>query len=196
MLERAVEGLALSWSGRAFSQLLLSSGLWKHWLLPLVKQHSSVWLPLPPLGVQVIPCCLCFTLHVCSSWTSIFMDSVSREQTFWVSGLKVSAASYRRSCSPSVITWPSHLLWQKSPIKIKYLARITSLSAQVFKEKYEKWREEDSNDVVAFNLCLGCYWWEVRQVEEAALGSLLLIVWVKWKLSKYQAKTLLQKLSK
>lgn len=134
--------------------------------------------------------CGCPCLHLAGRWShavcaSQFMYvvvTVTRGQTFLVSGLKVSTAPYRRSCSSSVITWPSHLLWQKSPIKIKYLTRFIVHSAQVFKEKYEKRREEDSNHVVAFNLCLGCYWWGVRQVEEAALGSLLLIVWVKWKL--------------
>lgn len=80
------------------------------------------------------------------------------------------------------------------PLK-KNLLRFISRLAQVFKEKYNKQREESSNYIVAFNLHLLCYWSGVSQVKEAVLESLLVIVGVKWKLSKYQAKTLLQKLS-
>lgn len=80
-------------------------------------------------------------------------------------------------------------------LKKKNLIRFISHLAQVFEEKYNKQREESSNYIVAFNLHLWCYWWEVSQVKEEVLESLLVFVGVKWKLSKYQAKTSLQKLA-
>lgn len=66
---------------------------------------------------------------------------ITKEHALLMAHLELSIASGRRSRSPSLIIWLSHLLWQKSPIKC--LTRLISHLAQVLTSEKENEKCQD-----------------------------------------------------
>lgn len=82
--------------------------MWKCWLTSSVKQHSSVWFPLPPLGMHVIPCCgaSCF---VCAADERTFSWILALENRhFQCLAWRFPLPPVGDPTLPPVITWWRH----------------------------------------------------------------------------------------
>lgn len=96
-------------AGKKPFQWLPSNCMGKHWFSPQAKQHSSALFPLSLPGPNTIPELKCVTRASCFIYI-IRGCPITKEHALLMAHLELSIASGRRSRSPSLIIWLSHLL--------------------------------------------------------------------------------------